>query len=274
MNPEGGVHLPPPIAGFVGSDALAVAAATRLAARRRPAMAIDIGTNTEISLVASGQISSCSCASGPAFEGAHIRDGMRAAPGAIERARWSDGKVLWQSIEGQPPVGICGSGILDIVASLLDGDLLRPTGALKIDTGSEYELVTVSQTGHGHAVVVTRKDIHEIQLAKSAIRSGIEVLLQNAGLGYEAIEEFIVAGAFGTYLDLRSAIRIGMFPPLPLDRFQQVGNAAGVGAKQMLLSTDQRREAEEIASRIQYIELTAQGGFTPLFMKYLSFNGE
>ena len=268
------VYLPPNIAGFVGADHISMLVATGAWKSLRTVIALDIGTNTEISLITSGKISSCSCASGPAFEGAHIRDGMRAAPGAIERARWSEGKLLWQSIEDQPPVGICGSGILDIVASLLDGEMLKATGALKIDSGSEYELVVASQTGHGHAVVVTRKDIHEIQLAKSAIRSGIEVLLQNAGLSYEAVDEFIVAGAFGTYLDLRSAIRVGMFPPLPLDRFHQVGNAAGVGAKQMLVSTEQRQEAEEIASRIHYIELTAQGGFTPLFMKHLSFHGE
>jgi len=268
------VYLPPNIAGFVGADHISMLVATGAWKSPRNVIALDIGTNTEISLIASGRISSCSCASGPAFEGAHIRDGMRAAPGAIERARWNEGKILWQSIEDQPPVGICGSGILDIVAALLDGDMLKPTGALKIDSGSEYELVAASQTGHGRAVVVTRKDIHEIQLAKSAIRSGIEVLLQNAGLRHEAIDEFIVAGAFGTYLDVRSAVRVGMFPPLPMERFQQVGNAAGVGAKQMLLSTEQRQEAEEIASRIHYIELTAQSGFTPLFMKYLSFSGD
>ena len=106
----------------------------------------------------------------------------------------------------------------------------------------------------------------------SAIRTGIEVLLRQAGLNDEAIEEFIVAGAFGTYLDLRSAVRVGMFPPLPLERFQQVGNAAGVGAKQMLISTDLRQEAEQVAGRIKYVELTADSGFTPLFVKHLSFD--
>jgi uncharacterized 2Fe-2S/4Fe-4S cluster protein (DUF4445 family) len=268
------VFLPPNIAGFVGADHISMLIATGAWKSKRNVIALDIGTNTEISLITRGKISSCSCASGPAFEGAHIRDGMRAAPGAIERARWNEGKILWQSIEGQPPVGICGSGILDIVAALLDGNMLKPTGTLKIDSGSEYELVAAAQAGHRHAVVVTRKDIHEIQLAKSAIRSGIEVLLEDAGLGSEAIDEFIVAGAFGTYLDLRSAVRVGMFPPLPMERFRQVGNAAGVGAKQLLLSSELRQEAEEIARRIHYVELTAQRSFTPLFMKYLSFNGD
>ena len=112
-------------------------------------IALDIGTNTEISLVSNGKITCCSCASGPAFEGAHIHEGMRAAPGAIERARWSDGKILWQTIENRPPVGICGSGILDVVASLLDGGLVKPTGALKTDSGTAYVLVPAAQTGLG-----------------------------------------------------------------------------------------------------------------------------
>ncbi|KAF0106996.1 MAG: ferredoxin [Anaerolineaceae bacterium] len=300
------VYLPPVIAGYVGADHLAMLLATgiikprrregreefNLAAKkpfadnekpsRSPApvlwgsllrgsniIALDIGTNTEIALLAGGRITCCSCASGPAFEGAHIREGMRAAPGAIERARWSDGKILWQTIEGQPPVGICGSGILDVVASLLDGGLLKPNGQLTV--GSEYPLVPAAQTGLGRDLVVTRKDVHEIQLAKSAIRAGTEVLLANAGLAAGDLDGFIVAGAFGTYLDLRSAVRVGMFPSLPMEKFSQVGNAAGVGARMMLVSAKKRREAEALAKRLGYVELAADDGFTGLFMKYLGF---
>jgi uncharacterized 2Fe-2S/4Fe-4S cluster protein (DUF4445 family) len=196
---------------------------------------------------------------------------MRAAPGAIERARWSDGKILWQSIESLPPVGICGSGILDVVAAMQDGRLVKPTGVLNTGSASELVLVPAVQTGLGRDLVVTRKDVHEIQLAKSAIRAGVEILLQNAGLTYTDLDEFIVAGAFGTYLDLRSAVRTGMFPPLPLERFRQVGNAAGVGAKQMLVSVDKRREAETLAGQIGYVELTSQATFTPLFLENLCF---
>jgi uncharacterized 2Fe-2S/4Fe-4S cluster protein (DUF4445 family) len=168
-------------------------------------------------------------------------------------------------------VGICGSGILDVVAALQDGGLVKPTGVLKTGSRSEIVLVPAAQTGLGRDLVVTRKDVHEIQLAKSAIRVGVEILLQNAGLKYTDLDEFIVAGAFGTYLDLRSAVRTGMFPPLPLERFKQVGNAAGVGAKQMLVSVDKRREAETIAGQIGYVELTSQTTFTPLFMKHICF---
>jgi uncharacterized 2Fe-2S/4Fe-4S cluster protein (DUF4445 family) len=265
------VYLPPVIAGYVGADHLAMLLATQAWRSPQNIIALDIGTNTEIALVSGGKITCCSCASGPAFEGAHIHEGMRAAPGAIERARWSDGKIQWQTIEEKPPVGICGSGILDVVAALLDGKLVKSTGALKSSPESGYILVPASQTGLGRDLVVTRKDIHEIQLAKSAIRAGVEVLLQEARLSYSDLDEFIVAGAFGTYLDVHSAIRTGMFPPLPVDKFRQVGNAAGVGAKQMLVSVNKRREAEQLANRIGYIELTTRPSFTSLFIRDLSF---
>ena len=271
LGPRASAYLPPVIAGYVGADHLAMLLATRAWKSPHNVIALDIGTNTEIALVSHGRITCCSCASGPAFEGAHIHEGMRAAPGAIERARWSEGKILWQTIADQPPVGICGSGILDVVAALLDGGQIKPTGALQTGSGSGYVLVPAAQTGLGRDLVVTRKDIHEIQLAKSAIRAGLEILLQEAGLTYSGLDEFIVAGAFGTYLDLRSAIRTGMFPPLPLDKFRQVGNAAGVGAKLMLASLDRRREAEMLASQIGYVELTTQPAFTSLFMEHLSF---
>jgi len=264
-------YLPPVIAGYVGADHIAMLLATEAWKSPGNILALDIGTNTEISLIANGKITCCSCASGPAFEGAHIHEGMRAAPGAIERARWSDGEILWQSIENLPPVGICGSGILDVVAALQDGGLVKQTGILRTDSGSDLVLVRAAQTGLNRDLVVTRKDVHEIQLAKSAIRVGLEILLQNAGLTYSDLDEFIVAGAFGTYLNLRSAMRTGMFPSLPLERFRQVGNAAGVGAKQLLVSLDKRREAGTIAGQIGYVELTTQAAFTPLFLQHLYF---
>ena len=271
LGPGAKVYLPPVIAGYVGADHVSMLLATQAWKSSGNVIALDIGTNTEISLVANGKVTCCSCASGPAFEGAHIHEGMRAAPGAIERARWSAGKILWQTIEEQPPVGICGSGILDVVAALLDGGLVKPTGALKTDAGSGYTLVPAAQTGLGRALMVTRKDINEIQLAKSAIRAAVEILIQEAGLFSDDLDSFIVAGAFGTYLDLRSAIRTGMFPTLPQELFHQVGNAAGVGAKQMLISLDKRKEAEQLASQIGYVELTSRPAFTTLFIEHLSF---
>ena len=266
------VYLPPVVAGYVGADHIAMLLATQTWKSPNNIIALDIGTNTEISLISNGKITCCSCASGPAFEGAHIHEGMRAAPGAIERALWIDGKILWQSIADKPPIGICGSGILDVIAAFLDGGLLKQTGAIRAGSESGYLLVPALQTGLGRDLVVTRKDVHEIQLAKAAIRAGIEILLHEANLNSAELNGFIVAGAFGTYLDLRSAIRTGMFPPLQMDKFHQVGNAAGVGAKQMLISLDKRQEAETLASQISYVELTSRPAFTTLFMENLSFD--
>jgi uncharacterized 2Fe-2S/4Fe-4S cluster protein (DUF4445 family) len=275
LAPNSFVYLPPVIAGYVGADHLAMLVATGLGSSNRSTLgqnlvAIDIGTNTEIALRSNGKITCCSCASGPAFEGAHIKEGMRAAPGAIERARWSDGKILWQTIGDQAPVGICGSGILDILAALLDGNLIKPSGALM--GGDHYRIVPAVETSINRDLTVTRKDIHEIQLAKSAIRAGIEVLLGNADLKAEDIDKFILAGAFGTYLDLQSAIRVGVFPSLPIGKFSQVGNAAGIGAKQMLISVNKRREAELLAKRLVYVELATSKMFMELFIKNLELH--
>jgi uncharacterized 2Fe-2S/4Fe-4S cluster protein (DUF4445 family) len=135
----------------------------------------------------------------------------------------------------------------------------------------EFVLVPADESGAGREIIVTRKDVNEIQLAKGAIRAGIEILLREAGIRAEAIEDFIIAGAFGTYLDLGSALRVGMFPTIPLDRYHQVGNAAGVGAKEMLISQEKRDEAARLIDGVHYIELTTHGAFTPTFVDAMYF---
>ena len=180
-----------------------------------------------------------------------------------------------KTIGDLPAVGICGSGILEAVAELSDAGVVDSRGVLRRDAPgvrpdengrAEYLLVPAAQTGHGRDVVVTRKDIHEIQLAKGAIRAGIEILLGHAGISADEVDAWIIAGAFGTYLDVKAAQRIGMFPRQPLERFHQVGNAAGVGAKQMLLSREARRLASRLVSRVRYIELTVQPEFTEVYV--------
>lgn len=279
LSPGAHIYLPPNIAGFVGADHVSMVLASEIWNTDQTVIALDIGTNTEITLARSGKILCCSCASGPAFEGAHIKDGMRAAPGAIEKIQFIGGEFQYQTIVQRPPVGICGSGILDAAATLLDAGVLDSIGRLRKDAPSvrgeggkaEFVLVPAEDTGHGRDIVVTRKDINEIQLAKGAIRAGIEILLDEAGLTAEDLDRIIVAGAFGTYLDVRSAIRIGMLPDISLDRFSQIGNAAGMGAKQMLVSAARRREASRIAQREQYIELSTHQRFSKIYMKCLSF---
>jgi uncharacterized 2Fe-2S/4Fe-4S cluster protein (DUF4445 family) len=276
----GTVHLPPNVAGYVGADHVAMALATGVWETQGTVVALDIGTNTEISLAAGGRLLCCSCASGPAFEGAHIRDGMRAAPGAIERVMFSHGELRVHTIENAPPVGICGSGILDSVAALLGEGILDRRG--RLDEGcpavskppggnAQYLLMPADRSGHGREIVITRQDINEIQLAKGAIRTGLEVLMANAGIEAGQIDHFIVAGAFGTYLDLDSAIRVGMFPDLPRERFSQVGNAAGAGARQMLVSATSRRKVAELLPRVEYVELTTHPQFTKKFLASLYF---
>jgi uncharacterized 2Fe-2S/4Fe-4S cluster protein (DUF4445 family) len=282
LAPGAYVHLPPNIAGYVGADHVAMLLATDVANKKDlTVVALDIGTNTEITLIHKGRMVSCSCASGPAFEGAHIHDGMRAAPGAIERVQINGNEVRIHTINHQPAVGICGSGILDAIGEMISAGIVDRRGAIHknhpairiANERSELVLAHAAESGHGKDVVVTRKDVNEIQLAKGAIRAGVEILLEVVGLAGndQAIDEFIVAGAFGTYIDLESAIRVGMFPDIPIERFQQVGNAAGTGARQMLVSTERRRFAQAMVGKLEYVELSAHPDFINEFSHNLFF---
>jgi uncharacterized 2Fe-2S/4Fe-4S cluster protein (DUF4445 family) len=259
------VHIPGNIAGFVGADHTADLLAVDALRIKDTVILIDIGTNTEISLIHKGEVSSVSCASGPAFEGGHIRCGMRAAAGAIERLRIENGKVEYQTIDDASPCGICGSGVLDGLAEMYRSGIVdkggRMSDKLKVrsDNGQrEFRLVDNERN-----ISITQGDVRELQLAKAAIRSGIQILLEADGLTDNDIERVIIAGAFGTYIDVASAIIVGMLPPLPRERFTQVGNAAGMGAKLALISIEKRREAKEIARRAHYIELAT----APYFMQ-------
>lgn len=273
------IHLPPNIAGYVGADHVAMLLSTGVATTTQTTVALDIGTNTEITLAYGNQLLSCSCASGPAFEGAHILAGMRAAPGAIERVQIVRGELRHQTIDNLEPIGICGSGILDAIACLLQVGALDYRGSLlpnhpavrQSDHSREFLLVEAAKSGNGRDLVINRHDVNEIQLAKGAIRTGIEVLLECAGISADDVAAFIIAGAFGTYINIPSAIQVGMFPDLPVQRFHQVGNAAGAGARQMLLSLEQRRQAEAIARRVNYVELSNYPNFTNIFSKSLFF---
>lgn len=277
LAPEARIHLLPNIAGYVGADHVAMLLGSGLWQKQELALGVDIGTNTEISLVKHGVILSCSAASGPAFEGAHIKNGMRAAAGAIEHVKIIDNKVYVYTIENHPPVGICGSGILDAIAEMRLAGIINEKGSLidthplvGFDNGSlEFVLVSAENSGSGKKISLTRKDVYEIQLAKSAIRVGIDILLAEANVHADEIEDFIIAGAFGSYISVTSAVQIGMFPRLPLHRFHQVGNAAGIGARAVLLSLSQRKLTDEIAQRVRYIELTTDRRFQDKFLKGL-----
>jgi uncharacterized 2Fe-2S/4Fe-4S cluster protein (DUF4445 family) len=271
--PDVFVHILPNIAGFVGADHVAMLLGSGIYRAQDVVMGLDIGTNTEVALKAGERLYTCSTASGPAFEGAHIAAGMRAAPGAIERVTIDDGKVYYQVIDGQQPVGLCGSGILDAVGQLRKIGILDERGAMSLDhprarqgeRGPEFVIVPHAESGDGKDIVLSRADVSEIQLAKGAMRAGAEILMREAGINVGDLDRVVIAGAFGSYIDVKNALRVGMFPPLSPDRFEQVGNAAGVGARLVLLSRAHRALAAEIALQAEYVELTSDPRFTMAF---------
>lgn len=266
------VYFPPNIAGFVGADHVAALAATAEAWAHANVIIIDIGTNTEISLIARGKITSVSCASGPAFEGYHIKSGVRASPGAIEKIYVSKEDTRYETIGDVKPIGICGSGILDAVSQLYLAGVLNSGGRMQkgshphlVEKNGRLEFVLVSKRARrrGPEISVTQKDVREVQLGKAAIESALQILIQQEGISETEIEKIIIAGAFGSYLNISNAMAMGMLPSLPLNRYRQVGNAAGIGAQLFLLSATQREAAEDLPARIKYLEL----GGTPEFSK-------
>lgn len=275
------VHIPPLIGGYVGADHVAMVLATDLDQSPKISLGIDIGTNTEISLRTPGIpfLTAVSCASGPAFEGAHIRHGMRAASGAIEKVRIDSHGISYITVNHEPPIGICGSGILDAIAALYQQGILDKNGRFQPqhqnvregENGLEFLLVPAHQSGSGREITLSQKDVNEIQLAKGAIQAGMQILLESTQTPPESVEEVIIAGAFGSYINIESAQAIGLFPHLPNAKFRQVGNAAATGAKWMLISRSARQRAQEIARRTRYLELTSFPKFNRTFALSMLF---
>ena len=277
MNPDGGVHFPPPIAGFVGSDALAVVAATHLADKKKPSMAIDIGTNTEIALAHDGRVTVTSCASGPAFEGYQIRNGMKAVAGAIERVTITpDGEATdIVTIAGAEPVGICGSGVVDLLAGLVHAGVVDKSGRMnaehpRVRKGEEGWEYLLTEGPHGD-IVFTQHDVRSLQLAKGAIHAGWELLMESLEVPLEELDTVYVAGAFGNYLDLAAAQYLGLFPPVATERVAFVGNAAGVGAQMALIDVKARAGMAKVRDRVEFLDLATDKRFLEVFSGRLGF---
>jgi len=277
-NPEAGVHFPPPIAGFVGSDCLAVIAATRLAQADAPTMAIDIGTNTEIAIVHDHELVVTSCASGPAFEGYQIASGMKAVEGAIERVViGADGLPSEiATIGGREPLGICGSGVVDLLAGLVAAGVVDAGGRIQSHErvregtrgpGLEYLLAE----GPQGEIVFTQHDVRALQLAKAAIATGARLLLAELGLAAGDLSQVLVAGAFGNHLDVRHALAIGLLPEVAPERVSFVGNAAGVGAQMALIDVAERRAMAELAAATRFLDLATDPQFHEVFASELGF---
>jgi len=275
--PFGKVSSLPNVAGFVGADAVADLVSSGLHADSKIGMMIDIGTNTEIIAGSRRKLLSCSCASGPAFEGAHIKFGMRASTGAIERV-WIDPSTLdvnLRTVDDAPARGICGSGIVDAISELLKAGALDPSGKLLAsenervrrtsEGGAEFVLARGSDTATGEDITVTQHDIQEIQLAKAAIFTGVAILMKKLKIKPSQLARVYAAGAFGTYVDASSAINIGMYPDVPVDRISFIGNAAGSGARMCLRSVEKRELADQLSRKVEYVELAAEKEFQKEF---------
>lgn len=283
--PGANLHLAPSLGGFVGGDHVTAMLATEpLWQQPGTTLVMDIGTNTEISLVSHHEghcrIWSASCPSGPALEGGHIGSGMRAAEGAIEHVHIEDG-VLKLGVIGkdEAPIGLCGSGVLDALAAFVRAGWVDARGRIaaahaqpSTDPHDRVRAITlVDETPEAPAVRFSQHDVRAVQLAKSAIRTGVKLLAAEAGLTELDIDRFVIAGAFGAYISVESCIGIGLLPDLPRDRFSQVGNAAGLGVQQMLSSTERRTRAARLAHQCRYVELSSRSDFQQTFLHHIGF---
>ncbi len=283
--PRANVFCLPCIAGFVGADTVGVIAAERLTDREKPCLAVDIGTNGEVALWSGERLLVASCAAGPAFEGAQIEAGMRAGPGAIDHV-WRDGEdITVTTIDQLPPEGICGSGLFDAMAVALETGVVDPMGRFVPDEdglapqiasrlqgeGNDRRIILAENSGNNGPIALTQRDVREIQLAKGAVRAAVQLLLAEVSLDVNDLEEVLIAGAFGNYIDPASALRIGLLPPVPLEKVRAVGNAAGAGAVLALISRGERGYACQVARAAEHIELMRKPEFQMTFMETMLF---
>jgi len=282
VHPEASVFVLPNIGGYVGADTVGMILASELDRGDGVAVAVDIGTNGEIVVAKDGEMCACSTAAGPAFEGARISRGMRAAAGAIDAVAVED-DVDCHVIGDVPARGLCGSGLVDAVAELVrvgviaeSGRMRRPDELLshpekvrhrliENEDGVQFVLARAEETEDGKPLSLTARDVRETQLAKAAIYAGMDLLLADFGASPGDIDRLLLAGAFGNYIRRESAIGIGLIPALDLDRVESIGNAAGVGARLVLTSTSERRRAEAIARRVKHVALSERDGFYDRF---------
>ncbi len=287
INPASYIHVLPIEAGFVGADNVGVLIAEEPYNQEEKVLIIDIGTNGELLLGNKERVCSTSCATGPAFEGAQIKFGMRAAPGAIEKIRINPetrepeykviGKADWHThLEKIDAKGICGSGIIDAVAEMYKAGIIDKTGKFNMELNTprirrdsdgrpEYVLAWADETSIGTDIIINQADVRALQLAKGALYAGAKLMMQKMGIN--KLDKVILAGAFGSYIDKESAMTLGMFPDCDIDNVYAVGNAAGDGARIALLNRDKRLEAEEKARWVEFVEIAVEPNFQKEFVQ-------
>ncbi|MBR4019315.1 MAG: DUF4445 domain-containing protein, partial [Clostridia bacterium] len=279
--PLADVYFLPHMAGHVGADITGVLLSTGIKEKQGAYLAIDIGTNGEILLSHNGKVLACSTAAGPAFEGACIYKGMRAADGAIEQVIMQDGDISISTIGDKPAVGICGSGLIDALAALIKLSVIDSSGRMLSRAEAAHLPRGIAQRITEHEgkpaftlsgeVILTQQDIREVQLAKGAIRAGAETLMQSIGLAAHNLDGVLLAGAFGSYIDKLSALEIGLLPDVSPEKIASVGNAAGAGASMALMSAAARKKAEVLAAEVKHIELSANPEFQEAYIKAMGF---
>lgn len=286
--PNARVCFLPIVAGFVGADTMGAVLATRIYDSAEIRVMVDIGTNGEVVMGSRGKLMACSAPAGPALEGAQIRHGMRGAVGAIEKVAIGD-DVECDVIGNAPAIGICGSGLIDAVAKMLDANVLEPSGRLRREKrealppavrqrfigeegGREFVLVRAEEAGKDENVTLTQTDIRQLQLAKGAIYAGIMMLQKVMGISDQQIEEVMLCGGFGNYINTQSAVRIRLLPPLPLEKISYVGNAAHLGAQMALLSETERNRAHELARQIEHVALATRPEFQEIFVDAINLS--
>jgi uncharacterized 2Fe-2S/4Fe-4S cluster protein (DUF4445 family) len=279
IHPHGYVQTLPAMGAYVGADIVAGVLATGLVREDRLRVFVDVGTNGEIVLGSAQRALTTAAPAGPAFEGSQIKCGMRATVGAIEGVQLGE-RVELQVIGGDvPPEGICGSGLVDTVAQLLLAGLLDHSGRLKTPADVpahplRERLIDVDGVRAfllAEGVYLTQRDIRELQFAKGSIATGIKVLMDILGVTVNDLDEVLLGGSFGSYLNPESAKIIGLVPPVEVDRIIAVGNSAGEGANIALLSYRERQVAFELPSRIEYVELSGRSDFNDSFISVLGF---
>jgi uncharacterized 2Fe-2S/4Fe-4S cluster protein (DUF4445 family) len=290
IHPRGSSYVMPVIGGFVGGDTVAGVLATGLADFREPSLLVDIGTNGEIVLQAGGRLWAASTAAGPAFEGARISCGMRGSTGAIEKVV-VDGRLRINVIGNVAPVGLCGSGLIDVAAELLRHGVLTPQGRLQTpdqlpsDVPADlarrvilhegrvaFLLAAEAETGDGRPLVLTQRDLRELQLAAGAIRAGIVLLLRHAGLEPADLERVLIGGGFGNFIRRNNAQRIGLLPSaIEHRRIRYMGNTSLAGARLTALSRRGRQMAETLARRTEHVDLSTDAAFQDAFAEAMTF---
>lgn len=282
VNPRGLLACVPGVSTYVGGDITAGILACGLNRADRLTMLIDVGTNGEIVLGNKEWMVSCAASAGPAFEGSGVKCGMRAANGAIQRVEISKtGKVKVVTIGKAKPRGICGSGYIDSLAELFRKGIVGRSGKfvenisssrIKLtEQGGEFVLVPKKDADTDHSIVITEADIENLKRAKGAIYAASAILLKKMNLSFKDIKKFYIAGGFGTYLDIDKAVTIGLLPDLDRKKFSFIGNSSLVGSREILLSYEAKKEAEEIAKKLTYIELSVEPTYMDEYVSALFF---